>query len=187
MTRTYPAGIRPGAGFTLIEMVVVVAIVSMFAAVVLLKIDSVLPSGRIRHCARQVGLNIQAAKSAARLEGREMAIVYDLDENRCWVVPADEDEDAAPGDADPGDAALNVFRLPGEVRFKDVQMTDGTVVRSGRLRISVTSGGFATPHCVHIEDDGGRAFSAAVRMMAGVVEYSEGRVEPEREDAATDR
>jgi len=169
------------AGFTLIEMVAVVVIISLFAAIVIVKVDSVLPSCRIRQTARQVGLNIQAAKSCARREGGEMEIVYDFDNNRCRVIPAGGDEDA-----DPDEIALNTCDLPDGIRLQDVELSDLTIIETGRLRISVSTAGLINPHYVHIVSDEGRTFTIMVRMMSGIVEYREGRFKPEHSYAQAD-
>ena len=87
---------RPGGapdmsqkGFTLLEIMAVVLIIAIFATLVVVNVDSIVPYYEMRQGAREVGDIIRRAKFYAKNYSRDMNIVYDFDNGVCWIVPAE--------------------------------------------------------------------------------------------------
>ncbi len=166
-------------GFTLIEMMAVVVIIAIFVTVAILNVDSILPTYELRQTARQVGNVIQRAKSYAKHQARDMAIMYDFENNICWIVPAEAEFDKT----EPHKYALKTYRLPDGMEFNKIVFADDSSVETDIRSVRVSSAGLVVPHYVHIEREGKRKYTVMVRMMAGTVEYSDGYVRPEYDDA----
>ncbi len=162
-------------GFTLIEIMAVVVIIAIFATIAVMNIDSLLPTYELRQTARRVGNIIQRAKSYARHQARDMAIMYDFENNVCWIVPAEAEFDQL----EPRKYALETYRLPEGMKFDKIVFADDSSAETDIRSVRVTSGGLLIPHYIHIESGGERRYTVMVRMMAGTVEYSGGYVRPE--------
>lgn len=99
-------------GFTLVELLAVVFVVSVIALALIPALDNMVPSYRLRSGARDVGSMIELAQSEAIANRKEFAIAYDLDEHTYWIVlppappPGQEDGAAAAEETDPKLAGL---------------------------------------------------------------------------------
>lgn len=118
-TRAAGARVRPAAraGFTLIELMAVVALFALIAAMVAPVVD--LGGARaVRREAEELGAAIELARQRAILTGRAHEVVLDLDARRHWVewaAPPDADEAAAGApDGGPGGAAPVAMTPPAE-------------------------------------------------------------------------
>lgn len=96
-----------GRGFTLVELLAVVFIVSVIALALIPALDNMVPSYRLRAAARNVGSMIELAQSEAIAGRKEFAIAYDLDENTFWIVlppaapPGEDQAETPPEEMDP--------------------------------------------------------------------------------------
>jgi prepilin-type N-terminal cleavage/methylation domain-containing protein len=95
-------------GFTLVELLAVVFIVSIIALAMIPALDNMVPSYRLRSGARNVGSMIELGQSEAIANRKEFAIAYDLDENTYWLIlppapppGAEEQAETPPGEMDP--------------------------------------------------------------------------------------
>ncbi len=159
----------------------VVVIVAILATTAIMNVDSIIPAYEIRQTARRVGIIIHLAKSCAKREARDMVIVYDFENNRCWIEPADiEPEDA------PGEHSRREYELPDGLEFSKVVFSDESSVEVDVCRVRVTAGGMVLPHYVHIKNDKDAKYTVMVRMMAGTVEYVGGHEMPEEDYAASE-
>jgi prepilin-type N-terminal cleavage/methylation domain-containing protein len=69
-------------GFTLIELMIVIAIMGIISAISAPNIVKGLPKYRIKRAARDLTSNIRAARSTAIKKSTNTTIVFDLDNNR---------------------------------------------------------------------------------------------------------
>lgn len=83
-------GHLPGSGrrrgFTLVELLVVVAIASMLIAVVVPNLGSLVPAARLQGSGAQIQRKLDWLRSEARIQGKRMAIEFDLDQRRWRMV-----------------------------------------------------------------------------------------------------
>lgn len=105
-------------GFTLVELLAVVFVISVIALALIPALDNMVPSYRLRAGARNVGSMIELAQSEAIANRKEFAIAYDLDENTYWIVlppapPPGQDSGAAA--AEDTDAKLAGMRPVDDV------------------------------------------------------------------------
>ena len=167
------------SGFTLIEMMAVILLVSIFATIAIMNVDSLLPYYNMRQSARQVGDILRRARFYAKHHSRDMKIMYDFDNGVCWIVPAEAVFDKS----DPQKFALQTYRLPDGMSFDKIVFADDSSVETDIHSVRVTAGGLVEPHYIHIKAPDDRRYTVMVRMMAGAVEYADDYVRPEYDHA----
>lgn len=80
-------------GFTLIELIVVVMILSLIAALAVSKMDLLVPKYRLRGAVRQTASVLQLARSRAAAQGRDVYVRIYLSEGRYELLVANEKEE----------------------------------------------------------------------------------------------
>jgi len=187
------ARFHEAAGFTLIEMLAVVAIFGLIAAMVLPNID--LGGSRIvRAEADDLAAAIEFARQRAVMTGRTHQVVIEIERGEHWVewdAPQEPEREAAPADdAAPGERKLDFVPptrlgggefspIPGEIgrvhRADDktailgIEMPGG-VTDQGRVELRITPDGAADPATILIGDaDGGNALRVEVEPLADAV------------------
>ncbi|MEC7583386.1 MAG: GspH/FimT family pseudopilin [Planctomycetota bacterium] len=82
---------RRCSGFTIIEVMIVVLIMGMIAAIVIPNLGMFVPEARLNSAAQQLVSNIDFARSEARIQGKRVTLEFDL-ENERWryVLPPEE-------------------------------------------------------------------------------------------------
>ena len=86
---------RPAAGVTLLELLVVLSIMAIVAALVLPRLGAGVSTGELKGAARQVAAGLRLARSEALATRQETQVVLDL-ERRTFHVARDGREHALP-------------------------------------------------------------------------------------------
>jgi len=161
-------GTRRPSGFTLIELVVVVAIVGMLLASVAIRFDSLTVSARLRASAREIASTIGLAHSRASATGRAQTIVFDTDSQQYWIESSAQEERAS--------AARGLYR---SISFRDIQIGDELYGERGTLSIEISPLGITSACMIHLEAEGGGEMTLEVCPLTGSVRFFEGYVEYE--------
>lgn len=163
--------VQSAVAFTLLELMIVIAIVGIFLSLVVLKLAHFGQSSRLKAAAREVAKTVGLARSQAARYGRDCGIIFDLNNNSySLILPSKE------GFIDPAsfsERELTSWRfLPRGVDFAEV-LINGERRNQGRVFVRVTSTGFITPHQVRLTIPEGQAFSIEVNPLTGKVTFSE--------------
>ena len=158
-------------GFTLIELVVVVAIVGMLLASVAIRFDSLTVSARLRASAREIASTIGLAHSRASSTGRAQTLVFDTDNQQYWIEsPAPE------GESTESPRAKGLYR---NISFKDIQIGEELYGERGTLSIEISPLGVTSACMIHLEAEGGGEMTLEVCPLTGSVRFFEGYKEYE--------
>src|SRR6478672_5841819 len=74
------------AGFTLLELLAVVALLGLVLFFVLPNLDNLTPRARLKSAARRIGTTMELAQGEAISSGKEFVLAYDLSKGTYWVI-----------------------------------------------------------------------------------------------------
>lgn len=77
---------RHARGFTLVELLVVMAILALMLAMIVPNLGMLVPSARLRGSGNQIVRRLDWVRSEARIQGKRMALEFDLDKARWRIV-----------------------------------------------------------------------------------------------------
>jgi len=127
-------------GFTLIELIVVAAILGLAAAIAAPRVAALAPRVLLGTSARQVIDVVRLAQVAAANSGQSAYVEYDLTAGALRVVGAEP----------AGEETPPTEYLPEGVAICAVRRGDRAAVTSGSVRVVVLPGGYAWPHEVEL-------------------------------------
>ena len=107
---------KSNSGFTLFEMILVVAIIAIMASIAFPAFMSMLPEMRLNGAARQVMTDLMAARMDAVKQNNEFRVFFNSPETNQYQILDDKDND---GVVDTGEAVLirNIQDNYGDVTF----------------------------------------------------------------------
>ena len=158
-TRRLPR--RPSAGFTLVEVMLVLAILALAASVVYLRIEGLLPHWELRSSVRRVASTVAFARSQAIVEGRPVILRYQTDVPECEVIR----RVAKPSHR----GAERLLQTPlGENVKMEIETPHGlNGVGGHQVDIVCAAAGTLTPHTVRLVGADGATVSLNVNPLTG--------------------
>lgn len=152
-------------GFTLIEMMIVIAILGITASLVATNMDQLVPSTRLNAAAFNLQSTIVLAQSNAAISGKETMIHYDLDDQSYQLVLFKD------GKPDP----MPVIYLPTGIQYKGIAEVgeSGKRVR-GYFDVYFSPLGITRGHIVHFKNPEERIISVTVNPISGAVDVDDG-------------
>lgn len=144
-----PARERNERGFTLIELVIVLAIMVVAAGFTILNLDSLTTSGKMRAAARDVANHIKYARSYSILSGKPIYLYYDFEQNAYYMSRV-----FYGGRDGPGHEQLRedeyAFELPRIVRMASV--TSALKTADSQIeRFDFTGEGVCLSHSIYLQ------------------------------------
>ncbi|MBL7008120.1 MAG: prepilin-type N-terminal cleavage/methylation domain-containing protein [Planctomycetes bacterium] len=153
------------AGFTLIEISVVVVIMALLMTTATVKLDRVLPSSRSESGARQLLSTLDLARTSAVAQGRPHWVEIQLSEDRYRILlPYDSEGRPARAPEDRGALAWN--RLPDGVHFAGIMPSGGSYQEAGVYLLSFDQLGSADELYVHLSNDAGEGYALTARILS---------------------
>lgn len=146
---------RPDAvagGFTIVELLATLMVVSLLFALVLPNLDALVPSARLRGSGSRIQSELEWARSEARIQGKRMAIELDLDRGRWRLVyppeqrlTRDEDETALAERPDDWSG------LDEDVRFAGAGDGKNGLAQKGLYRVVFDEYGFTADQSIVLQ------------------------------------
>jgi len=139
----------PSAGFTLIELIVVIALMGVMLFFSLPRLQANPFDKGVNRATHWLIGRIGMLRENAVRNGKNCSLHLDLDAGRIWETSAamtpQEVEQAALEDN---------FRLPADVRLVDVQYAAGGKQNSGQAQITFYRTGYADKVLIHLQENG---------------------------------
>ncbi len=165
-----PECIDSPAGFTLVELIVVMVLITMMTAFAIPKIRSSLFTDQLRATARQfIGLVTEAGQEA-RLRKIKVELRFDREQRLFTTAPA------VGISADKTVRRYPKVLVPESVQVMDISSVHGGKKALGELVIRFSPRGYVDKTVVHFRDTGGDELSVILSPFLGVTRVLEGYV-----------
>ena len=174
---------RPAGGFTLIELMVVVAIVGIVMRIALLNLGAIVPGAILDGECKQMRANLDFLRSEARLRGQWCALELDLDNHRYRYVLPPERKLASYED-ELSELPLSWTPLEERAKLAGVASPSRPLIEHGIYRITFDENGNTGDLAVFFKlDDGSNEFlwTLQLRGLTGrtdIVKSVEGQRAP---------
>jgi prepilin-type N-terminal cleavage/methylation domain-containing protein len=169
---------EPRAAFTLIELVVVVAIIGLVLAVAAGSFEFLIPEYALKAEARSVGRQMALAKGEAAASGRDAYLGYDLGRGRMWLwlwreIP---EEERRATDPEAGWTLQFERELRHDVHFRTIVFGRQKTVTQGTAAVRVTPMGTADHHIVNLWNDDGQEAAVKLNGVTGGVTFYDANI-----------
>jgi prepilin-type N-terminal cleavage/methylation domain-containing protein len=167
---TYRAGrSSEPAGFTLLELTVVMILLLLVLGLVLPEASSLLTDSDLRTSARRLAGAVGEARNEAMLGGQIWQLVIDLESGSFWIAPAGEGKEA-------DKPAPRKAKLVDDVRFIDIQKGQDELLTTGRVSIRFHPRGLVEPTVIHLIGPGNRVRTLSIKSFSGRLSIEDGYV-----------
>ncbi len=158
-------------GFSLIELLVVLVIISVFSAFVVPKVAGTLSNVALKTASKRVAASLRYARSRAITESVPYVALLDLNQNRMTIKSdinsTDKEDETAP--LKPGENRIKRYTLPGDVKFKDARAFDGSESDSRFFAVVFMPSGCSSGGTVLLENNRKHEFAIKIDFITGTV------------------
>lgn len=156
-------------GFTLMELVVVIVLISVMFAVVIPRLDLGGRVGGLEKTVRLVTAQLEARKREAVAQQKARFLVLDLDAQKIG-------QEAQEGEAGTGEKKADLTPFPEGVTITQVETPGKGTVRQGQVLIRVSKEGYVEQAAVQVSDKSRKLtlffepFLGGIRQVEGFAE-----------------
>lgn len=168
-------------GFTLVELMVVMAIMGLVVTTVSVSMEAILPGERLNTSIRELAADLMQVRTEAISRSMEFRMEYDLDGDRYRIAtPYRIGGGRIVTTDDPGDEELRFYSpwtpMRDGVALASVY-TGGEIHEAGRVVVRFDALGSATDHLVIVSQPAyGNAFTIEVLGLTGLIRMHDGIV-----------
>jgi len=159
----------PGlAGYTLIELVVVMALISIMFFFAMPRFQDNMLTDQVRKTSRWVITQTRHIKQRAVREKKDYVLHVDMDAEKLWVSTLDMEEEALQK------AEEDAFQLSEDVEIMDVEFPIKGKLASGQADIYFYAKGYSDKALIHMQEDHDRQVSFLIEPFLPQTKYIEG-------------
>ena len=166
--RILTAGKSNRNGYTLIELVAVVVLISIFLTIAIPKLRETLFSSGLKSAVRKLSGTIGQLRADAVREHKELWLHLDLESNSYWITSSGMSDEEREG------VAPRPF--PSGVDLIDVDTTTGKVT-IGSTAIRFSPRGYVEETRIHLSDDAGTVYTLLIQPFLPKVKIENDYVE----------
>ncbi|MBW2708408.1 MAG: prepilin-type N-terminal cleavage/methylation domain-containing protein [Deltaproteobacteria bacterium] len=160
-------------GFSLIELLVVLVLISVFSAFVGVNVAGSLGNMELKTASKKVAASLRYARSRAITESVPYVALLDLNQNRVTVKP----NPMSPGsEEDTGESASKLkesgakhYDLPKDVKFKNALTFDGAESDSRFFAVVFMPNGCSSGGTILLENNRERGSTVTIDFVTGTV------------------
>jgi prepilin-type N-terminal cleavage/methylation domain-containing protein len=167
---TGSGGLSDSCGFTLMELIVVTCLLSLFLMFSIPRLQSVMPADHLNATVRWMISTVSELKNIAVRDSRLYNLHLDMDHRLLWITHDVMTE------AQFQTARKSGFRLPSNVRILDVEVPDAGKTASGSVIIAFSSRGYSSKAIIHLQSKGGGPVSLLIESFMPGVSYYDRRI-----------
>jgi prepilin-type N-terminal cleavage/methylation domain-containing protein len=140
-------------GFTLIELMVVMLLISIVLAVIIPKFDGGVFQDPTKKLSRWMVNTIRQLRSTAIQKQKSLALVIDLDKQQMWIAIDGMSEEQLSA------AAEKAFKIDRSMQITNVQFPEQETISTGSAEIRFYPAGFSDRALIQLENDDAERFS----------------------------
>ena len=146
----------PISGFTLIELIAVISIISMMLFFAIPRLENGHATGDLKTASRWILSNVQSLKSKSVNEQKQFVLLVSFEKNSFSIV--DESVSEENSEAQQPDS----YPLPAGVTVSEVEFPGKGIVSSGNAEIGFYKKGYSDKALVHLLDESGTTYSILI-------------------------
>lgn len=158
---------RNSTGFTLIELVVVMLLISIMLAVAIPRFDTGLIHDPTKKLSRWLIATVKTLRSTAIQKQIQQTLVIDYQNNRMWTASAEMSEEALAA------ASENAFILPKAIRIIEIDFLHEDREVSSPVSVNFYPAGFSDNVLIRLESDRTDRFSYLIEPLLPKVKFFE--------------
>lgn len=146
-------GFKQTKGFTLIELIVVISLISIMLFFAIPRFQSTVLSNSTKKVSRWILLKIPRIKEKAAREQKRYVLHISFDANKLWITQETMSHEALQS------AETKGFKLPEDIKLLDVEYPDQEKISTGQANIYFNEEGYSDKAIIHFENDDNEKFS----------------------------
>lgn len=156
---------NPSEGFTLIEILVVMVLISLVTAFTLPAIRTSLFSDQLKTTSRRlIGLVTETSQNAVSKQS-EYLLKFDMENDQVWATPGTGQNEQ---DEQEGQAGGKKLQVPETVRVVDIETANGGKFSQGTPTLYFSKKGYIDKTAIHLQSDDGRDMTIVLSPFMGV-------------------
>jgi len=168
--------IQTAGGFTLIELIIVLVVLSAILVIAFPRMEGFLSGGYLKSTSRRLVGTIRYLHDRSATTGKRLRLCYDLDEDEYWIEEENEE-----GEFEEVKTVLGRREaLPEGISFLDVITPEGKI-NSGQTLTLFFPKGYVTKSIIHLQNEKKEVQTLLVKGTMGQVIVYAGYVEEESE------
>jgi len=162
-------------GFTLLELLVVIVIVSLMFSTLFIALENPLLRGDLKLAGRMVINEVARARAEAAYTNRDIALRFNIEKNLMYQVELRAQ--AQEGFENQEEVLLRGKTLPSGVRFVDLVIGAREKIQFGEADVRVFGNGTMDRALIHIRDEDNEVLTLTLNPLTGDVGIQEGYVD----------
>ncbi len=160
-------------GFSLIELLVVLVLMSLVSAFVGINVGGTLGNVELKTASKKVAASLRYARSRAITESVPYVALVDLNENRLTIKPdvssPDSDRETDVPSTKLKGRGIKRYDLPGDVKFTDALAFDGTESDSRFFAVVFMPNGCSSGGTIRLENNRKHISAVKIDFVTGTV------------------
>lgn len=153
-------------GFTLIELMVVMLLISIILAVAIPRFEGGWMQDPIKKVSRKMISTVRNARSKTVQTQKQHSLIVDFDAQQLYVVAEATDPEATPG----ADATAK-FKIPESVTLVDVQYPNSEAISTGSASIHFYPAGYSDYALIRMENSSEERFTFMIQPLLPKVKF----------------
>ena len=173
------------SGFTLLELLVVILIIGMFAAFAAVRMDAVVSGGDLRLASRLIIAEIRSLRGKAAHTHQAQQLAFDIEKQLFYPVLAGREEaETALGETEKKNKTFDSMKkLPEGVFIEDVAILSKGKIQEGEARLLFFPDGSIERSLIHLRNEKNEVYTLEINPLTGAVKIYDRYIEHKSEDS----
>ncbi len=167
--------------FTLIELLIVMTILGVFAGIMSLRVEGIFTGGDLSLAARRIIGAITEHRGEAAYRQQERVLCFNMDQHAFYSLKRQEkgDETIFFSKQDENKEIIGKIDLPSGVYFEDVVIPSKGKVQEGEAYMTFFKNGCVDGSLIHLRNEADESYTLEVNPITGQVKVHDGYIEKE--------